>query len=153
MQKAFTLIELLVVIAIISLLSAIVLPNYMGARERARDAQRKSDLRQIQKALEMYRQDNAQFPNDNFILANLNQEWISGTTVYLNKLPSDPLYSDRGYYFKKGAVSLEYQLAACLENVADADASTSSNCASVNYGYSNLGLTCPSNKCYILKSP
>jgi len=38
MKKAFTLIELLVVIAIIGMLSALFLPNFMGARERARDA-------------------------------------------------------------------------------------------------------------------
>jgi general secretion pathway protein G len=57
MKKGFTLIELLVVIAIIGMLSALLVPNFMGARERARDAQRKSDLKQIQKALEMYRQD------------------------------------------------------------------------------------------------
>ncbi|PIU36636.1 prepilin-type cleavage/methylation domain-containing protein, partial [Candidatus Roizmanbacteria bacterium CG07_land_8_20_14_0_80_34_15] len=57
MKHGFTLIELLVVIAIIGSLSALFLPNFMAARERARDTQRKSDLRQIQKALEMHKQD------------------------------------------------------------------------------------------------
>ena len=57
MKKAFTLIELLVVIAIIGSLSALFLPNFMAVRERARDSQRKSDLKQIQKAFELYKQD------------------------------------------------------------------------------------------------
>jgi general secretion pathway protein G len=65
MKKGFTLIELLVVIAIIGMLSALLVPNFMGARERARDAQRKSDLKQIQKALEMYRQDQTSLSNRN----------------------------------------------------------------------------------------
>ena len=59
MQRGFTLIELLVVVAIIGALSSIMLPNFMAARERARDSQRKSDLKQLQKSLELYKLDQA----------------------------------------------------------------------------------------------
>lgn len=50
----FTLIELLVVISIIGLLSSIVLTSVNSARAKARDARRKSDLRTISLALELY---------------------------------------------------------------------------------------------------
>ncbi|MFH0852007.1 MAG: prepilin-type N-terminal cleavage/methylation domain-containing protein [bacterium] len=52
--KGFTLMELLVVIAIIGLLSGVVLVSLSSARAKARDAKRKTDLSQIQLALEMY---------------------------------------------------------------------------------------------------
>lgn len=61
-KKGFTLIELLIVIAIIGVLATLLMVNFIGVRQRARDAQRKSDLRQIQSALEIYRSDQGSYP-------------------------------------------------------------------------------------------
>lgn len=58
-KKGFTLIELLVVIAIIGILSTIGLVALNGAREKARDAQRQSDLAQYRTALALYYDDNS----------------------------------------------------------------------------------------------
>ena len=61
-QKGFTLIELLVVVAIIAILAVLVLANLSSARPKARDAQRKSALRELQTALEVYYTDNESYP-------------------------------------------------------------------------------------------
>jgi|SRR3989344_674863 len=61
-QRGFTLIELLVVIAIIGLLSSIVLASLNSARAKARDSSRKSELKALQIALELYYTDNGQYP-------------------------------------------------------------------------------------------
>ncbi len=150
MKKAFTLIELLVVIAIIGSLSALFLPNFMAARERARDSQRKSDLKQIQKAFELYRQDqtDSSFPAT---LPTANQCWSSGGSgticpagnIYMNKFPADPNRVDNGgnYFYTSSAT---YVLCACLENKADPDGTTG-NC--------DATYTCSSGKSYVVNQP
>src|SRR5262245_4886160 len=56
-KSGFTLIELLVVIAIIAILAAILFPVFAKAREQARAASCKSNLKQIANGWMMYVQD------------------------------------------------------------------------------------------------
>ena len=60
--KGFTLIELLVVISIIGLLSTLAIVSLKTAREKARDAKRLGDIKQIEKALDMYYDANNRYP-------------------------------------------------------------------------------------------
>jgi type II secretion system protein G len=74
-QVGFTLIELLVAISIIATLTAIVLPNFMGARERAKDTQKKEDMAALKNALRMYYNDTQSYP--------LVDDMVSAVTPYM----------------------------------------------------------------------
>ena len=61
-KNGFTLIELLVVIAIIGVLASTVLASLNSAREKARNARRKTDMRQLELAIQLYYDTNGTFP-------------------------------------------------------------------------------------------
>lgn len=120
-QKGFTLVELLVVIVIISILATLLMANFVGVRQRGRDTTRKSDLRQIQSALEIYRADNGNYPlTANFPACGVSFPPPPATTIYMKKVPCDPL-TKGNYNYSSDGISGTYTLIACLENAADAD--------------------------------
>jgi prepilin-type N-terminal cleavage/methylation domain-containing protein len=63
-KKGFTMIELLVVIAIIGILASLALVTFSSSQQQARDASRKSDIKQYQNALEQFaNQNNGLYPS------------------------------------------------------------------------------------------
>ncbi len=58
----FTIVELLIVIVVIAILAAVSIVAYTGIQVRARDTARQSDIRQVQKLVELYYAENGQYP-------------------------------------------------------------------------------------------
>ncbi len=111
--QGFTMIELIVVIAILGLLSTIGLVSFRTAQIKGRDAQRKSDLTQIQKALEIYYNDYGYYPTDDYPASGSFAD--AKGTLYMKEIPEDPKFSTYPY-FSDGTF---YILYARLENSQD----------------------------------
>lgn len=128
-NAGFTLIELLVVIAVMALLLAVAVPNYLGARERARDAKKKQELVEMKKALRMYYNDFQSYPST-LTACSPTVDFASGTgceTVYMKKFPAD--FGGAIEYFLSS--SDDFCLTATLENASDTDiADSQSRCVS-----------------------
>lgn len=102
MRKAitgFTIVELLIVIVVIAILAAISVVSYNGITQRARDAERRTEMGSIEKALEMYHADNGGYPNcsgGTYIAGQATgactQASLAAALVpkYLPAMPTDP---------------------------------------------------------------
>jgi general secretion pathway protein G len=100
-RHGFTIVELLVVIVVIAILAAITIVAFNGIQARARDSQRKSDVKVIAKALEMYYIDKGNYPSagpstaiGNGWATTADTSWDAlGVKLkpYLAKLPYDPI--------------------------------------------------------------
>lgn len=122
--KGFTLIELLVVISILGVLVTIGLVSFRGSQARGRDAQRKSDLKQISAALELYYSDYSRYPDS----LSWGTEFTDGKTIYMKVLPKDPV-STQTYLYRVLESNQKFQLYARLENLEDKNIITTAyNC-------------------------
>lgn len=135
--KAFTFIELLVVLGIIAVIATFAISTFRGAGEKARDAERKSDLKNIQTALRIYYNTYNTYPANpaatdyrmsacGSACTNAcpwNNAWSCGTTVYMASLPGDPKSGNPAYRYTQ-INSDNYTLQACLERTNDAQGIT-----------------------------
>lgn len=97
--NAFTLVELLVTITIITILATLGFVSYRQVVQKAKDAQRESDLKFIQSGLEQYFADQKNYP---FQIV-MGTPLVFGERTYITKLPSDPAGDPNYLYEAKGS--------------------------------------------------
>ncbi|MBX4205783.1 prepilin-type N-terminal cleavage/methylation domain-containing protein, partial [Candidatus Microgenomates bacterium] len=130
----FTLVELLVVISIIGVLATVMLGGFYSTQVRGRDSQRKSNIKELANALELYLNDYGAYPAANgsgqimgcvdglSVCTWGTSSFTDGKTVYFKQLPKDPV-STSSYYYRivDSPTNKKYQLYARLENSQDKD--------------------------------
>ncbi len=121
-RKGFTLIELLTVMAVLALLSVVILVSLNNARVKARDARRKTEMRQIYTAMLMYFDTNNTYPiysaNDVCsITVGACSSLLYPTSIgtFLVSMPKDPTNNTTYYYRIKANTSSTFCVIATIE--------------------------------------
>jgi len=136
----FTLIEVLVVVSIISILTSVLYVNFNAARENSRDQVRKTDMKQLQLAIELYKAQNGSYPasgcgsatnafygpgpaqsgsvpSGNYF--NCDTDWIVGLVPeFIAELPTDPTSESeagQGFYYRSDGASYKLLIKDSVE--------------------------------------
>ena len=157
--KGFTLIELLVVISIIGLLTTLAVVALNSARQKARDAKRVADIKQIQTALELFYNDQSGYPAETGagrVLGSATYRCLdengfaggpcSGDTMYMGLIPANPTPNGADYTYNclqddgttectSAANASKYSLTFTIESATGS--LTSPNCTA-----NQEGITC-----------
>jgi type II secretion system protein G len=147
-KRGFTLIEILVVITIMAVLLAAGVATYTSVIKKSRDAKRRSDIGQIQQALEMFRADVLEYPhcpNDDSayqdIATCLNVAVGPAPanvpfSQYLPTRPSDPKVSSDFHYYYRRPTTTTYFVTAFVES--DATSHLAPSCPTMEGPYGSV---------------
>lgn len=123
LRKGFTLIEIILVMVLLAIITGILLTNFNSSLKRGRDAQRKNDLAQVQKALEIYYSDMQAYPSFTTFFGGKLCTTVACSTserVYMQRTPKDPSSSYSYVYVPEpGTTPSYYYLYSYIENDKD----------------------------------
>lgn len=117
-QKAISMIEVLVVVALLAIVMMVVFRQFGGELGKARDAERKEDLKQLKLAFENYHNDRGSYPPVEY----LSDCGGSSLQPYLKEVPCDPV-TGQPYLYLPDMVMGEnihaYRILSFLSNIQD----------------------------------
>lgn len=126
-NSGFTLVELMVVIGIIGILASIVYASFGNARASARDDIRKTDIKNLELAIKLYKAQNGRYPvpcngdgawsgsqGSSWTCSGAETEYISNLTPdFIASLPLDPnTTTNKSYIYRTNAANVPSGAAA-----------------------------------------
>jgi len=122
-KSGFTLLELMIVIVILGVLATLITGTFITSLKKGRDAKRKADLEQIQRALEFYYEDNLAYPltldlTTDGKLCSPDPDGCA-TKTYIQRLPKETMSKCKYAYVHQTTNGEGYGIYSILENSQD----------------------------------
>lgn len=117
-KYGFTFVEIILVIAILGILATFISGNFITSLKKSRDARRKMDIQNIQKAFEMYYEDVHQYPPEDILSKEKIEHPTIPNKIYMQKIPKDPIANYK-YFYETDDKRTYYKLYSCIENTND----------------------------------
>ena len=90
--RGFTIIEMLIVVSIFAILASIILARVVSAKANARDAKRVESIRQLENALDLYRNSNNRYPICNpEVVVNGTSDCLSVALISAEAMSTTPV--------------------------------------------------------------
>lgn len=157
MKRGFTLIELLITIAIVGVLSTFGLITYQGISGRARDNVRKTDIRNLAVALEIYYQQNRQYigtAQADGSCATSFDEFYNRIAPKINgPVPTDPKEPNPRYLYTAEKKCQSFRLFAKLEDCNDLEIIPGVACDGIAYPDREQNYSVTSDDLFIAAAP
>lgn len=113
----FTLVEIMIVVALMALVSAIAMPNYMRARQRAQASRILDDLRMIDSAIEQYSTENHKSGGEEIDWSDI-QKFIKTSSKLANSEGKDLLGNSFSSFAAGELPNISDETAEALSDVA-----------------------------------
>lgn len=133
LNSGWTLAEFVIACTIVIILASITLTYFEGARQKARDAQRRTDLKRLALALDLYYNANQSFPSTSGAWwANCSSSaggphgtsgatgWIPNLApTYIGVLPLDPktLNPNGCYWYRSDGINYKIEAYGTIESI------------------------------------
>ncbi len=138
--RGFTIVELLIVIVVIAILAAVSIVAFNGAQQRARDTIRIKDLKDVARAVELYKIDNGSYP----LSANGSGSWAGTCTgqadyitglapTYMARLPVEAKFNtgSQCYYYRSNGADFMFMAHGTMETICGTDPSDACNSSQI----------------------
>lgn len=138
LKKGFTFIEILITISILTILISISIFIFRDTSVNGRNTRRINDVKQLQLAIELYRKNEGSYPTN--IIPGKELKNINGDTIYLQRIPTNPLPRNDGtcldqeYQYVYDSLNDAYILSFCIS-------SNVGNLSAGNYQVNISGIT------------
>lgn len=130
--------EIIIIVVVVVVLSFITFNQFSLAQAKSRDLQRRSDLHEFSKIIELYFADYGKFPSEELINGLWGKNWIDDGYVYTNSIPKEKK-GEKEYCYQINEEGVSFKMFAEFENKNDYDCKEEGSfCNGIKYCYTDI---------------